>query len=193
MHYVASRQSGRQAGMTLPELLTTVSVIGISLAMAAASYDSVARNNRRATSINALVSTMHVARSEAITRNLQIAICPSSDGDACSYGADWSVGWMYFSDVDQDRVPNGDDIILGRGPGTPRISIASAEFPDFLVYRPNGRVMADTPDENTGQFTFCDKRGPAMARVLVINSSGEPTLSETQADGSDPECPDGLT
>jgi type IV fimbrial biogenesis protein FimT len=179
--------------MTLPELLTTMSVVAISLAMAASSYDSVVSNNRRATSINELVSTMHAARSEAITRNLQLTICPSSDGNACEDGADWSVGWMYFTDVDQDRVPNGDDILLGRSPGTPRISIASNEFPDFLVYRPNGRVMADTPDDNTGQFTICDKRGPTDARVVFINSSGEPTLAETQADGDEPVCPDGLT
>jgi type IV fimbrial biogenesis protein FimT len=179
--------------MTLPELLTTMSIVAISLGMAASSYNSVVSNNRRATSINELVSTMHAARSEAITRNLQLTICPSSDGAACSDGADWAVGWMYFTDVDQNRVLDGTDLLLGQKPGTPRVSIASVEFPDFLVYRPNGRVMADTPDENTGQFTICDKRGPDDARVVLINSSGEPALSETQADGSAPECPDGLT
>jgi len=176
--------------MTLPELLTTISVVAVSLAMAASSYDSVVSNNRRATTINELVSTMHAARSEAITRNTQLTICPSSNGTACADGGDWAQGWMYFTDVDQNRVPDGTDLILGRSPGTPRISIASDEFPDFLVYRPNGRVMADTPDENSGQFTVCDKRGPADARVVFINSSGEPILSETQADGSAPVCPE---
>jgi type IV fimbrial biogenesis protein FimT len=176
--------------MTLPELLTTMSVVAVSLAMAAASYDSVVSNNRRATSINELVGTMHAARSEAITRNTQLTICPSSNGTACADGANWAAGWMYFTDVDQNRIPDGADIILGSSPGTPRITIASDEFPDFLVYRPNGRVMADTPDDNTGQFTICDKRGPTDARVVFINSSGEPTLAETQADGSAPVCPE---
>ena len=176
--------------MTLPELLTTMSIVAVSLAMAASSYDSVVSNNRRATSINDLVTTMHAARSEAITRNTQLTICPSSDGAACSDGGNWAVGWMYFTDVDQNRIPDGADIVLGSNPGTPRITIASDEFPDFLVYRPNGRVMADTPDENSGQFTICDKRGPDDARVVFINSSGEPALSETQADGSAPVCPE---
>jgi hypothetical protein len=47
-----------------------------------------------------------------------------------------------------------------------------------------------SPDKNTGQFTICDKRGPTDARVVFINSSGEPTLAEAQADGSEPVCPE---
>lgn len=183
------RSFPNQAGLTLTELLTALSVIAISLSMVGTSYDSVVSNNRRATSINQLVSTMHAARSEAITRNVQVTLCPSSDGETCADGADWSAGWVSFTDVDRDRVPNGDDVILGRSPGAPRLTIASDEFPAFLVYRPSGRVMADTPDEDTGQFTFCDHRGATFARVVIIDSSGQPALSEAQADASAPTCP----
>jgi type IV fimbrial biogenesis protein FimT len=185
------RSIRNQAGLTLTELLTALGVIAISLSMVGSSYDSVVSNNRRATTINRLVSTMHAARSEAITRNIQVALCPSSDGEACADGSDWSIGWMYFTDVDRDRVPNGDDVILGWSPGTPRLTIDSDEFPTFLVYRPSGRVMADTPDDDTGQFTFCDHRGAAFARVVIIGSSGQPSLSEAQADGSAPVCAGG--
>jgi hypothetical protein len=51
--------------------------------------------------------------------------------------------------------------------------------------------MADTPEDDTGQFTFCDQRGAAFARVVIISSSGQPSLSEAQADGSAPACPVG--
>lgn len=185
------RSFPNQAGLTLTELLTALSVIAIGLSMVGTSYDSVVSNNRRATSINQLVSAMHAARSEAITRNVQVTICPSSDGETCSGGPDWSTGRVSFTDVDRDRVPNGDDFILGRSPATPRLTIISDEFPAFLVYRPSGRVMADTPEDDTGQFTFCDQRGAAFARVVIISSSGQPSLSEAQADGSAPECPVG--
>ena len=184
------RSIRNQAGLTMTELLTALGVIAISLSMVGTSYDSVVSNNRRATTINQLVSTMHAARSEAITRNVQVTICPSSDGEACTDGADWGIGWMYFTDVDRDRVPNGDDVILGRSPATPRLRITSDEFPAFLVYRPSGRVMADTPDDDSGQFTFCDHRGADFARVVIIGSSGQPSLSEAQADGSAPVCPE---
>jgi len=180
---------GRQTGFTLGELLTTIAVLGIGMSLAVPSFETAVRNNRRATAVNRLVSTMHLARSEAVTRNMQVTICASSDGASCDT-ADWSAGWIYFTDADRDRALDADDNLLGTTPAQTALEIDSAEFTSYFAYRPNGRVMVDTPAENSGEFTFCDERGAEFARVVIVATSGQPRLSEHQANGSDPVCPE---
>lgn len=178
----------RQAGFTVTELLTTMAVVGISLSIAVPSFQTVVNNNRRATAVNQLSSSLHIARSEAITRNVQVTICQSADGDACD-GAAWEDGWIYFTDLDQDRVLDAGEQLLGGIPARPTLDIDSDDFASFFVYRPNGRIMVNTPAENSGQLTFCDDRGAEYARVLIINTSGYPRLSKYQMGGADPVCP----
>jgi type IV fimbrial biogenesis protein FimT len=127
-----------------------------------------------------------------VTRNQQVTVCPSDNGTACVDGAVWSDGWIAFPDTDQDRDVSGDEQVLVAGPGVERLTINTAEFDDFIVFRPGGRVMVNDVDENSGQFTFCDYRGAEEARVVIIETSGHPRLSDHQADGDDPDCPDAV-
>jgi type IV fimbrial biogenesis protein FimT len=178
----------KQRGFTLGELLTTMTVVGLSLSFAVPSFNTIVNNNRRANGINQLVSTMHLARSEAITRNTQITVCPSQNGLGCQ-GVGWNQGWILFPDTNGDRAVNPGEVILANNPANLRLEMQSAEFANFFVYRPNGRLMVNTPAENTGQMTICDPRGAEHARVVIVNASGHPRLSEYQSDGSNPTCP----
>jgi type IV fimbrial biogenesis protein FimT len=163
-----------QHGFTLSELLTAVSVIGISLALVAPGFEAVTSNNRRATAINQLVNSLHVARSEAITRNSRVTLCPSTDGETCTGGSAWADGWVVFADLDGDQVLDADDIVLASAPRQTRLTISSVEFSEVLSYRPNGRVMGETTDDNSGEFVFCDHR-----------------VSEQTAAGTAPDCGEG--
>jgi len=176
-----------QSGFTLGELLTALAVGGISLAIAVPSFTNMVNNNRRITAVNRMVSTMHSARSEAITRNQQITVCASKDGTACD-GDDWKDGWLFFADLNRDRTVDDGEAILGSAPELTKLEVDSAEFPNFFAYRPSGRVMGADFDENEGQFTVCDPRGAEHARVLIISQSGQPRLSEHKSDGSAPTC-----
>lgn len=179
-----------QRGFTLTELLTALAVAAIGLSLAAPGFQEVTSNSRRATSINSLVSTLHRARNEAVTRNQQVTVCPSDNGISCGAGAAWSDGWIAFPDPDQDRQVSGDEQVLVAGPGVQHLNIDSEEFDDFIVFRPSGRIMVDAVDENSGQITFCDDRGADQARVVIIEASGHPRLSDLQFDGTAPNCPD---
>lgn len=181
-------KSFRQRGFTLGELLTTMTVVGLSLSFAVPGFNTIVNNNRRATGVNQLVSTMYLARSEAITRNVQITVCPSQSGTGCQ-GIPWNQGWILFADANSDRTVDPGENVLGVLPAQTRLDMQSAEFGNFFVYRPNGRLMVNTPAENTGQMTVCDPRGAEHARVVIVNASGHPRLSEYQSDGSNPVCP----
>ena len=68
------------------------------------------------------------------------------------------------------------------------LDISSGEFGLSLQYRPNGRVVNAGANGMAGQFTFCDDRGDEYAKVLIIDLSGRPRVSNYMADGSTPNC-----
>lgn len=177
-----------QNGFTLGELLMSIMVIGISVSVAIPGFQTAMNNSRRTTVVNELVTTMHMARSEAITRNVQVTVCPSSDGLNCAAVA-WEDGWIYFADDDGDRTVDAGEVLLGALPGNNRLTINSVEYPAFIAFRPNGRALPANPPTNTGDVVVCDPRGAEFARVLIVGASGQPRLSEHMADGSDPVCP----
>jgi type IV fimbrial biogenesis protein FimT len=93
---IRSGRRPRSAGFTLLELMTTLSVVGIVLAVGVPSYLSVVRNNRAATNANELVSALTIARSEAVRRGDRVSLCRSNDGASC--GGTWTDGWIVFVD-----------------------------------------------------------------------------------------------
>lgn len=179
--------SKRQLGFTLIELVTTLGVATILISMAIPGVNTFLMNSRQSSSVNELVSAMHLARSAAVTKNTRITVCVSSDGSNCD-SSDWDQGWIVFADADSDQSVDAGEVIIGAGAAITGLAIESSEFARFFMYRPNGRVMNTTVNANSGAFTVCDSRGSAHARVIILDSAGRPRLSDTQADGSDPSC-----
>jgi type IV fimbrial biogenesis protein FimT len=182
------RNANTQQGFTLVELLTTITVIGLSLSLAVPGFNAVVNSNRRATGINQLVSTMYLARSEAITRNSRVTVCPSTTGVSCQ-GGPWQDGWMLFADTNGNQAIDLGEQVLGSLPAAARLKISSNEFPTAFSYRPNGRIMGANPAQNNGQITVCDPRGAQHARVIIVNASGHPHLSNYLVGGGAPSCP----
>ncbi len=177
-----------QKGYTLVELLTTISVVGLLSAIAIPGTQNIIQNNRRVNLTNNMVYTMHVARNEAVKRNQQVTACPSQFGWTCDT-SDWSLGWIIFNDINQNRLPSGgDERVLLVMSGVDGVDIDPDTITTRFTYRPNGRIMGATVADNTGQFTFCDSRGADEARVLIVGANGRPEISHLQNDGSDPDC-----
>ena len=182
------QQSGnRQQGFSLGETLTTLAVLGISLSLAIPGLESLARDNARATAVNQLVATMHMARSEAITRNTPVAVCPSKDLRTCTENT-WESGWIRFVDNNRNQVLDADELILGVSPPVPGFIIRSEIFDRALSYEPSGRVVAAGSQQRSGEFSFCATGAGESPQVVIVNPVGEAALSARQADGSRPDC-----
>ncbi len=74
-------------GFTLVELMVTVVVAAILLALAIPSFATMIRKNRAASDISALTTTIAYARSEAVARGRNVCVTPSTNGGA------WKNGW----------------------------------------------------------------------------------------------------
>jgi type IV fimbrial biogenesis protein FimT len=167
--------------------MIAVGLTALLLSMAVPALDTFTTNARQTSAINDFVSSMHVARSTAVTTNFRVTVCASSNGNSCE-AVDWDQGWIVFADRDSDQFVDGDEVIAAASDGIEGLSIQSGEFSQFLMYRPNGRVMNSSVNGNSGQFTVCDGRGADYAKVMIFDLSGRPRLSTHLADGSSPSC-----
>ena len=130
----------RQTGFTLVELLITMTVVALVLGIGLPGLRDFIQNNRRAAKINELVASLTLARSEAVSRNLAVSMCPSTNGTACAAVA-WDKGWIIFSDADRDgTVDAGVDTVLKAVDGLNEMQVTSPELAASLSYRPSGRI-----------------------------------------------------
>ena len=178
----------RQYGFTLIELLIAMALTALLLSMAVPAMNVFTFNARQTGAINDFVSSMHLARSTAITTNTRVTLCASTSGNDCD-GAAWTDGWIVFGDPDSDQDVDAGETIVSIADGIDALSMVSTEFPAFILYRPNGRVMNASVNGSAGEFTVCDDRGADRAKVMIVELSGRPRMSHKLADGSSPSCP----
>jgi type IV fimbrial biogenesis protein FimT len=99
MNSQAARTRSRQSGVTMVELIITMTIAGILLAMGVSGYKYVTKSNRSSSEINALLGDMQFARYEAVKEGLPVTICPaaSASATACNVTTTWSGGWIVLS------------------------------------------------------------------------------------------------
>jgi type IV fimbrial biogenesis protein FimT len=89
-----------EAGFTLVELMVTLSIAAILLAVGVPSMVDLIRDARLASQSDQLASTLNLARTEAIKQRTNIKVCPSATPNsdtstACDAGAGaWTTGWI---------------------------------------------------------------------------------------------------
>jgi type IV fimbrial biogenesis protein FimT len=96
---------GEIRGFTLVELVVTLAVAAILLALATPSFAELLRRNRLAAANNELVTALNVARAEALRRGRPVAVCSSSDQHSCAGSTDWTTGWVVFEDSVASGAP----------------------------------------------------------------------------------------
>src|SRR5271154_4492007 len=100
------------SGFTLLELMTTLTVAGILLAIGVPSFRYVTWSNRASSEINGLLGDLQLARGEAIREGQTVTVCASTDGASCSNSNSWQTGWIVFSDAIPIGTIEGNDSLL---------------------------------------------------------------------------------
>jgi type IV fimbrial biogenesis protein FimT len=154
----------RHAGFTLLELIITVALAAVILAVGVPSFRAVVGSNRNSNEINNLMSALGLARSEAISRGLCIAVVPLS-------AADWTGGWMLGTDINCNGSSADAGEISIRVFDRLRASSFGAQ-PGTIIFQPHGGIAAVQsfaldPDS-------CTEANPR--RVITVGLSGIVTL-----------------
>ena len=71
------------AGFTMIELMVTVVILAVLVALAAPSYHRLVIDSRMTAQSNDFLTALHFTRSEAVKRNTTVTMCKSADGAAC--------------------------------------------------------------------------------------------------------------
>ena len=156
------QSAARTAGVTAIELLITMAIAAILLAIAVPSYKYVTTSNRMSSEINGLLGDMQFARYEAIKQGVPITICATGGTDACSVGAPWNSGWVVLSPTS----PN---------PTTPLRSQPAFTSGDAVAAALQSISFNREGFANTGltELTLTDATGnAAYTRCLWIGTSG---------------------
>lgn len=198
----------KYSGFTLIELMITLFIVGILLAVGVPSMRTFLQNNQLIATTNELVSSIHIARSEALKLNKKVTICVSADGKSCVSSEKWAQGWIVFVDANDDRVGTGvncsavadvntdcllrvheavDDSLLSVS-GTYDSNAADIEWFTFT----SRGVPKDAGASQSGVFSICSfdtSNSVINSRAVVLSLSGRVRVSDNAAVISCPASP----
>lgn len=170
-------------GFTLIEMLLALALLALAGSLAMPTFRLLQLDAVRTREVNQFVQAVHLARGEALKRNVVVSLCPSADARACAAaGTPWHSGWIVFANRDGDTPAD-------RDPGEPLLRAYPAwrdgrilANRDFLSFRAFGQSGV------TSTYVFCDERGTAGARAVIISQTGRPRLADRTAAGTALAC-----
>ena len=180
----SSRYRLKQSGYSLYDLIVTSAVVSV-LGVGAVGMGSLLQDARMTTGVNQLMVELSLARSEAIKRGNTVTLCKSENGADCASGSDWHKGWIVFVDDNANRrIDNGETIIRIEQPlNAVVLNFAGAlNHDNYIAYKRGGEA------EPNGTFTFCDGRGSAKARSIIVLGTGRPRVSTKTSQNKPLRC-----
>ena len=198
----------KYSGFTLIELMITLFIVGILLTVGVPSMRTFLQNNQLIATTNELVSSIHIARSEALKLNKKVTICVSADGKSCVSSEKWAQGWIVFVDANDDRVGTGvncsavadvnTDCLLRvhEAVDDPLLSVSgtydsNAADIEWFTFTSRG-VPKDQGASQSGVFSICSfdtSNSVINSRAVVLSLSGRVRVSDNAAVISCPASP----
>ena len=161
-------------GFTLMEVLVVVAIVGIAAAVGIPSFRTTIQNNRIAAQANDFAFQLAVARSEAVKRGVNTAVCSSADGATCSTSTDWATGSIVFVNaVGAANTVDAGDLVLQVFPALQGGSVFTGlAGVDSIQYLPTGFVTAGV------QFTLSipDCAGNQV-RTITVSPTGRASVA----------------
>ncbi len=190
-HLFTTAQARDLRGLTLIELMITLALAAVLTTMAMASFQEITAQNHATAETQRLISSIFLARTEALRRNQRVVICRSANPDSltCAGGTsgDWATGWLVFVDNSRNgQLDTGEELLLVaeaiKGAGDSYVFLSSAtNVGNFIQYLPNGRYRDQASSTTGASFVFCKKEYRSSdvqrrARAVVLNNAGRPKI-----------------
>ncbi len=136
-------------GFTLVELLITVAIASILLAVGVPSFVNFLSADASKSAAERLMSTLAYARSEAVTRSTNVTVCSLSAGaNTCSGASAWANGWLvYIEGAGSDNLDGeagADDLLLKVQPLNLNVQLNGTPSAASLTYNNLGEATGIT-------------------------------------------------
>jgi type IV fimbrial biogenesis protein FimT len=172
-------------GVTLIELLCTISIVAILSVVAIPQLGQMQRATARRTAVNDFLHTLFIARYKSIMLNDVVSVCRSHDGETCeNQEGSWQDGWIVFQNTNRDQPANRDvgEEILYRHDGW-RGGVITSNRVSFS-FRPTSQ------SDVNGTVLFCQLHGtPSDARAIIISHTGRARVATRDASDHALICP----
>ncbi|TDU32070.1 type IV fimbrial biogenesis protein FimT [Panacagrimonas perspica] len=193
----------RHEGFTLLELMVTIVIASILLALAVPEFTRFGLASARAKGATELFAALSEARSEAVARNAPVTLCRRDWYSSASFpqcatsGGTWAQGWLVYQDADGDfsgsEPDNAADLISAYdrvGQTSPTRDkdafavLTTLDDPTHLSFQANGRTGQHV------QFTLCEsKQLLSDARLIDVALSGRVSLVPLDKASLPAACP----
>lgn len=179
-----TRTRSAQRGLTLIELLTTISIMVILLMLVAPSYHDIFLNTKLTNQANDFVSSLILARSEAIKGKIRVTVCKSSNGTACETTGTWETGWLVFRDTNgSGSLDTGETVIQRGDPLNPGFRlVGETAVGNYVSYTSIGVPRLASGDLQSGKLTLC-RAGPnvgSRGRDIHIEATGRVSVDKIE-------------
>jgi type IV fimbrial biogenesis protein FimT len=145
----------KNLGFTLMELMITVSIAGILTGLAVPSFSVMIKNSRLTTYANEFVTSLNLARSEAVKRGMTVTVRKVDNDSSTKLNAtaNWEDGWDVFTDADSDgKFEAGDVLIKTNGPLQANYTFrGNTLVSNFVRYLSTGAISG-----LGGSFVICE-------------------------------------
>ena len=154
-------------GFTLIELVTTLAIVAVLLAIGLPGFGEALARLRVQTAMHRVSTDLAMARSSAIMRRAPVVACPGTGMDGCSGGADWSGGWIVFADPDGNRRPDtvAELLRVSDAPSGAGGRLRLGATRHFVRYQRDGRSAGTN-------LTVRVCSGEALAGEVIVNNLG---------------------
>lgn len=157
-------------GITLIELIVTLSLISILAASAAPSFSSLLRENQLNNQTTKLTRALHYARSQALILGQSVLVCPLNSILSCSTPNTkiWTQGWLVAVDQNHNRSfdAQNDKVLRVFQNQKKHVQIISNRK-TIAVFSPDGNASG-----SNRTFQLCHKYDNFVARKVVLSNSG---------------------
>jgi type IV fimbrial biogenesis protein FimT len=177
------QQKGRfgLAGFTLIELMMGMLLVAVLITLGAGSLRPLWQKYQLQAQAEDLLSSLFLARSEALKRGVRVTACVSRDGIQCFSTGGWEQGWLVFEDTDGNAVRSSQEPLLHSHGALAFGVVAYGNSPvkRYVSYAPMGRSLYISGGFQAGTITLCrTSSAPLQGWELVINAVGQPRLDK---------------
>jgi type IV fimbrial biogenesis protein FimT len=165
-------------GFTLVEILMVIALLGVMLVAGMPGFQAFITKTRVSGASNEFLGDISYARSEAATRQVEVAICPSTNQTSCASGGNWANGRIIFVDTNADGAVSTGEPVLRVSQAMTGTTVTPTGFgaTDIVRFRPFGGLKPPT----SGSFTLCPPAPAANGegRRLAVATTGRPLISK---------------